>query len=142
MCRSIVALIRCICDPGFVPDSTGANCTDVDECAADPLSACRSGQCVNTEGGHECQCSGEGMEPLVDEEDGVMGCVDRRLGGCYLDRSSTGKCLVPVAISASRSACCCSVGVAWGPKCQDCPQRGTEEYSRICPGGDGFQPNR
>ncbi len=86
---------RCVCDLGFAPDSlTGANCTDVDECAEDPLSACRFGRCVNREGGHDCLCEGEGMEPLEeeDQEGGgavVRGCVDRRRGGCYLQRNVT-----------------------------------------------------
>ena len=137
---------RC-CDPGFAPDgSSSGNCTDVDECAEDPLSACRFGRCLNTEGGHECVCEGEGMEPVVGEDGGVRGCVDRRAGGCYLQRNVTSNslpaCGGPVAVSVSRSACCCSVGVAWGRRCQECPAPGSEEHGRICPGGGGFQPNR
>ncbi len=45
-------------------------------------------------------------------------------------------------MSVSRSSCCCSAGVAWGQQCQECPVKGSEEFRRICPGGDGFQPNR
>lgn len=35
-------------------------------------------------------------------------------------------------------ACCCSVGVAWGPECDECPERGTPEYEQLCPRGPGF----
>ena len=41
----------------------------------------------------------------------------------------------------SRSSCCCSVGSAWGPDCEKCPEPGTEEFALVCPGGIGFQPN-
>ena len=39
---------------GYQLDSTGSNCTDVDECS-DPQT-CRRGECVNNEGGYECKC--------------------------------------------------------------------------------------
>lgn len=35
-------------------------------------------------------------------------------------------------------ACCCSVGVAWGPECDECPDKGTPEYAQLCPRGPGF----
>ena len=42
----------------------------------------------------------------------------------------------------SRSACCCSgTAKAWGPNCEQCPDKGTEEHKMVCPGGYGFKPN-
>ncbi len=80
-----------MCDPGFELSPSGSNCTDIDECAVDPASACRFGRCVNRLGGHDCLCEGEGMEPVEEDEDGrgVRGCVDRRVGGCYMQRNIT-----------------------------------------------------
>ena len=51
--------------------------------------------------------------------------------------------LIQIVISShySRSSCCCSVGSAWGPDCEKCPEPGTEEFALVCPGGIGFQPN-
>lgn len=44
---TLVHVHRCICDPGFTLDSSGANCTDVNECE-DRL-ACQYGECINNE---------------------------------------------------------------------------------------------
>jgi TB domain len=41
----------------------------------------------------------------------------------------------------TRATCCCSVGKAWGPRCEDCPAPESEEYSNLCPGGKGYRPN-
>ena len=50
-------------------------------------------------------------------------------------------CGSPLGEDVSRSSCCCSVGAAWGPRCEECPQEGTAEFAMICPGGKGFHPN-
>jgi len=73
------------------------------------------------------------------------GCVDRRTGSCYSDfnvtRTGHKICGSPLGEEGPRSACCCSVGVAWGPDCEKCPEPGTAEFDLVCPGGIGFQPN-
>lgn len=43
----------CVCNVGY----TGPNCTDVDECAADPNLCQANAYCTNTEGGHTCTCN-------------------------------------------------------------------------------------
>jgi len=53
-CVNEVGRFRCECHAGFEVDSTGGNCTDVDECR-DPDS-CLYGLCLNTPGGHVCRC--------------------------------------------------------------------------------------
>lgn len=81
--------------------------------------------------------------------------IDRRKSQCYLDTqddfiSSRGRrpgqfgpreCTRPVGDLMTRATCCCSVGNAWGPLCESCPNVGSEEYNNMCPGGSGFRPN-
>ncbi len=50
-------------------------------------------------------------------------------------------CGSPLGEEGPRSSCCCSVGSAWGPDCEKCPEPGTAEFDLVCPGGIGFQPN-
>jgi len=50
-------------------------------------------------------------------------------------------CGSPLGEEGPRSSCCCSVGAAWGPDCEKCPEPGTAEFDLVCPGGIGFQPN-
>ena len=50
-------------------------------------------------------------------------------------------CGQALGTEVSRSSCCCSVGLAWGPRCEQCPQPGTPEYDLVCPGGPGYHPN-
>ena len=73
------------------------------------------------------------------------GCVDKRTGFCYSDfnvtRTGHKVCGSPLGEEGPRSACCCSVGTAWGPDCEKCPEPGTPEFDLVCPGGVGFQPN-
>lgn len=35
-------------------------------------------------------------------------------------------------LSISRAQCCCTLGVAWGPECELCPQPGTPERLELC----------
>lgn len=33
----------------------------------------------------------------------------------------------------SRAECCCTMGAAWGSKCEFCPLESTQEYLQLCP---------
>uniref|UniRef100_A0A7N6F8T4 Latent-transforming growth factor beta-binding protein 4 n=1 Tax=Anabas testudineus TaxID=64144 RepID=A0A7N6F8T4_ANATE len=82
-CRNTVGSYRCICKPGYVPDSTFTTCIS------------------NT--------------PAIPEEKGA----------CFRLVSSGRQCLHPVSAQLSKQLCCCSVGKAWGPRCDKCPPPGT-----------------
>uniref|UniRef100_A0A8C3G947 Fibrillin-1 n=1 Tax=Cyclopterus lumpus TaxID=8103 RepID=A0A8C3G947_CYCLU len=119
-----------ICGKGFARVK-GNVCEDVNECQVFP-GVCINGKCLNTPGSFICQCP-PGM--TVD----VTGrtCIDLRMEHCYLTHEDE-RCGAAIAGKQRVDACCCSVGVAWGPECDECPERGTPEYIQLCPRGPGF----
>lgn len=62
---------------------------------------------------------------------------DLRTEQCYLTHEDE-RCGTPISGRHRVDACCCSVGVAWGPECDECPEKGTPEYTQLCPRGPGF----
>ena len=62
---------------------------------------------------------------------------DLRTEQCYLTHEDE-RCGAPIPGKHRVDACCCSVGVAWGPECDECPEKGTQDYARLCPRGPGF----
>ena len=66
---------RCICDPGYELSRSGRSCEDIDECLRSP---CRSGDCVNTDGGFDCAC----QDGFTLGPDGRT-CADTVLAPCY-----------------------------------------------------------
>lgn len=76
---------------------------------------------------------------------GLLSFTDRREGECFLDvvslRGDHGICRDPLGDPVTRSTCCCSIGKAWGPRCEVCPPEDSDEYEQLCPGGRGFRPN-
>ncbi|XP_043193529.1 fibrillin-2-like isoform X1 [Amphibalanus amphitrite] len=136
-CENIYGMFRCICDEGYQLDKTGGNCTDVDECV-NPQ-ACMFGTCINTDGGYVCKCPPN--HELIEQG---TGCVDRRLAQCFVEvEEIRGRnvCSMMTGQQVTRATCCCSVGRAWGPTCQLCPQPNTPEYDQLCPNGFGYRPN-
>ncbi|KAM9409241.1 fibrillin-1 isoform 1-T1 [Pholidichthys leucotaenia] len=119
-----------ICSKGFARVK-GNVCEDVDECEVFP-GVCINGKCVNTQGSFFCQCP-QGMTVDVS---GRM-CIDLRTEHCYLTHDDE-RCGTPISGKHRVDACCCSVGVAWGPECDECPEKGTPEYAQLCPRGPGF----
>ncbi|XP_052001305.1 latent-transforming growth factor beta-binding protein 1-like isoform X3 [Xyrauchen texanus] len=59
-------------------------------------------------------------------------------GACFRLVSSGTQCFHPVSTQLSKQLCCCSVGKAWGPRCDRCPLPGTAAFKEICPGGMGY----
>lgn len=74
----------------------------------------------------------------------VLKIVDKREGRCYMeveDRGGQRLCHHEMGSAVSKATCCCSVGKAWGSRCESCPEVETEEYKTLCPGGTGYRPN-
>ncbi|KAF7284743.1 hypothetical protein GWI33_021612 [Rhynchophorus ferrugineus] len=134
ICENTLGMFRCECHEGYKLDGSGGNCTDIDECES-PLS-CLYGECSNTEGSFKCDCPPN--YELIAEGNA---CIDRRTSRCFMEVQGPGRCDEPTADYVSKASCCCSVGKAWGPRCELCPLPNSQEYQQLCPGGLGYKPN-
>ncbi|PVD20223.1 hypothetical protein C0Q70_20719 [Pomacea canaliculata] len=139
-CENVFGMFRCACNQGYKLDATGGNY--IDECQNSDN--CQYGTCINQQGSYLCQCP-----PNFESNPTGTGCVDRRMGRCYMDvplyeSGRLGVCDDEIARDVSRATCCCTVGLGWGEVpgfCEPCPKNGTAERSNLCPGGPGFRPN-
>ncbi|KAJ8252437.1 hypothetical protein COCON_G00217490 [Conger conger] len=118
------------CTKGYAR-ARGTVCEDVNECEVFP-GVCINGKCVNTDGSFICQCPGG----MTADSTGRT-CIDLRTEQCYLTHEDE-RCGAAIPGRHRVDACCCSVGVAWGLECDECPQKGSSEYSQLCPRGQGF----
>ncbi|MGH0119001.1 UNVERIFIED_CONTAM: hypothetical protein FKN15_003550, partial [Acipenser sinensis] len=123
---------HCCATMGAAWGSPCAPCEpDVNECEVFP-GVCTNGKCVNTVGSFICQCpSGMTLDATG------RTCVDLRMEFCYLTHEDE-RCSSPIPSKHRVDACCCSVGAAWGPECDECPEKRTPEYDQLCPRGPGF----
>ncbi|CAL8298159.1 unnamed protein product [Merluccius merluccius] len=113
-----------------------SHCQDVNECQLQGV--CPNGECLNTVGSYRCRCKA-GFMP----DPSLATCipytaVEEEKGACFRLITTGRQCLHPVSAQLSKQLCCCSVGKAWGPRCDPCPLPGTAKFIDICPGGMGY----
>ncbi|KAF6210291.1 hypothetical protein GE061_013395 [Apolygus lucorum] len=136
-CENIFGLFKCICNEGFQLDHTGGNCTDINEC--ENPGACRFGTCENTKGSFVCKCP-----PNYQLTPTKNACVDKRESRCYksvttIDGRSS--CSQETGHPVTKATCCCTLGKAWGSRCEVCPEYGSKAFRELCPAGQGYRPN-
>uniref|UniRef100_A0A3Q1ATM8 Latent-transforming growth factor beta-binding protein 3 n=1 Tax=Amphiprion ocellaris TaxID=80972 RepID=A0A3Q1ATM8_AMPOC len=104
------------------------HCQDINECSIQGV--CQNGDCLNTLGSFKCSCkSGFVLERNQ--------CVAEQ-AQCFRIASDARGCEHPLQTDITQEMCCCTVGKAWGPNCERCPQVGTVAFSKICPAGKGY----
>ncbi|XP_028844471.1 latent-transforming growth factor beta-binding protein 1 isoform X2 [Denticeps clupeoides] len=113
------------------------SCQDINECLIQGV--CPNGDCMNTHGSYRCIC-----RPGFMPDSSLTGCIPNtpappeEKGSCFRLVGMGKQCLHPVSTQLSKQLCCCSVGKAWGPRCDKCPLPGTAAFKEICPGGMGY----
>ncbi|KAM6956613.1 latent-transforming growth factor beta-binding protein 1 [Aplochiton taeniatus] len=114
-----------------------SHCQDINECQLQGI--CPDGDCVNTVGSYRCRCKpGFIPDPTLSSCIPDTPAVQEEKGPCFRLVSTGRQCLHPVSAQLSKQLCCCSVGKAWGPRCDKCPPPGTGKFQEICPGGMGY----
>ncbi|XP_064173266.1 latent-transforming growth factor beta-binding protein 1 isoform X1 [Anguilla rostrata] len=112
-------------------------CQDINECQLQGV--CPNGVCVNAMGSFRCSC-----KPGFIPDSSLRTCIPdtpavrEEKGACFRLVGLGKQCLHPVSVQLSKQLCCCSVGKAWGPRCDKCPSPGTAAFKEICPGGMGY----
>ncbi|KFM70042.1 Fibrillin-2, partial [Stegodyphus mimosarum] len=129
-CKNLIGSFMCICPDGYEQVGIADDCADIDECRT-IAGVCANGRCVNTRGSYRCECY-PGFEPSRTQKE----CIDVRSGSCFSLPSCSSQ--AQDVRGMTKADCCCGMGVAWGPRCELCPPRGSKEYNDLCPNGDGF----
>uniref|UniRef100_A0A452GLK2 Latent transforming growth factor beta binding protein 3 n=1 Tax=Gopherus agassizii TaxID=38772 RepID=A0A452GLK2_9SAUR len=110
------------------------HCQDINECVMQGV--CQNGECLNTQGSFRCACKpGHMLGPSRSQ------CVPEKSGEkslCFRLVSSELQCQHPLPTKLTRQMCCCSVGKAWGSRCERCPADGAAAFKEICPAGKGY----
>nr|XP_048714217.1 latent-transforming growth factor beta-binding protein 3 isoform X3 [Caretta caretta] len=110
------------------------HCQDINECAMQGV--CQNGECLNTQGSFRCACKpGHMLGPSRSQ------CVPEKSGEkslCFRLVSPELQCQHPLPTKLTRQMCCCSVGKAWGARCERCPADGAAAFKEICPAGKGY----
>ncbi|ERE77893.1 latent-transforming growth factor beta-binding protein 3 [Cricetulus griseus] len=108
--------------------------TDINECAMPGM--CRHGDCLNNPGSYRCVCpSGHSLGPSRTQ---CIADKPEEKSLCFRLVSTEHQCQHPLTTRLTRQLCCCSVGKAWGARCQRCPADGTAAFKEICPAGKGY----
>ncbi|XP_040269935.1 fibrillin-1 [Bufo bufo] len=119
-----------VCGKGFAR-TKGNICQDVNECEVFP-GICTNANCRNTVGSFICECP-----PGMKVDASGRTCIDIRVETCYLKHEEE-ECSAAISGRHRMDACCCSIGAAWGPDCEECPPKATPEFEILCPRGPGF----
>lgn len=150
-CKNLIGSFMCICPPGYQQIGMTDECKDVDECAINS-GLCRNGQCVNVEGSYQClcydgfeqspdgkSCIGTGIKKRIEKSRlcaamlHVRFFLDRRMGYCFL-QTIGGRCTARTSDlkTVTKADCCCTMGAAWGPHCEICPTKDSDNYNELC----------
>ncbi|XP_068922385.1 latent-transforming growth factor beta-binding protein 3 isoform X2 [Petaurus breviceps papuanus] len=110
------------------------HCQDINECAMPGM--CRHGDCLNSPGSYRCVCPpGHSLGPSRTQ---CLAEKPEEKSLCFRLVSPDLQCQHPLTTHLTRQMCCCSVGKAWGARCQRCPADGTAAFKEICPAGKGY----
>ncbi|KAF4084511.1 hypothetical protein AMELA_G00129520 [Ameiurus melas] len=134
--KQSIPLLEC---PHGYKRFNSTRCIDVNECQLSGV--CPNGNCINTPGSYRCLC-----QPGFIPDSTLTSCYpeapppvrEEERGACFRVFGGGHQCLHPVSTELSKQLCCCSVGKAWGGKCERCPLPGTAAFKEICPGGLGY----
>nr|XP_013006419.1 latent-transforming growth factor beta-binding protein 3 [Cavia porcellus] len=111
-----------------------SHCQDINECAMPGM--CRHGDCLNSLGSYRCICPpGHSLGPSRTQ---CIADKPEEKSLCFRLVSPEHQCQHPLTTRLTRQLCCCSVGKAWGARCQRCPADGTAAFKEICPAGKGY----
>lgn len=126
---------------------------DINECSMQGV--CQNGDCLNTLGSFKCSCkAGWVLErngcvgECLAQFHPILGssCTNwnppsppslsapsdleapAEQGQCYRIVSESRGCEHALPTYLTQVVCCCTVGKAWGPNCEPCPQMGTGEH--------------
>ncbi|ELK24341.1 Latent-transforming growth factor beta-binding protein 3 [Myotis davidii] len=106
----------------------------INECAMPGM--CRHGDCLNNPGSYRCVCPpGHSLGPSRTQ---CIADKPEEKSLCFRLVSPEHQCQHPLTTRLTRQLCCCSVGKAWGARCQRCPADGTAAFKEICPAGKGY----
>ncbi|KAF0043033.1 hypothetical protein F2P81_004370 [Scophthalmus maximus] len=151
-CKNSQGSFVCLCTTGSSLDSSGLECIETtkstcwlkivnNRCEVNINGATLKSHCCSTLGeAWNSPCAKCEKDPICSKGFArVRGnvCEDLRTEQCYLTHEDE-RCGAPIPGKHRVDACCCSVGVAWGPECDECPEKGAPEYSQLCPRGPGF----
>ncbi|XP_051723212.1 latent-transforming growth factor beta-binding protein 1 isoform X4 [Ctenopharyngodon idella] len=142
-CQNTIGSFSCQCDQGFKDSQDGQGCVDVNECEV-LGNVCGEAICENHEGSYLCLCPDETQE--FDRNSGKcfstppVTSVERK--ECYFNMNDENLCDKVLASSMTKEECCCTLGAGWGDNCEvhPCPIPGTDQFSQMCPAGQGYIP--
>ncbi|KAL0994072.1 hypothetical protein UPYG_G00117430 [Umbra pygmaea] len=130
--QSIIEYYGSTCPQGF-KRLNSTHCQDINECTMQGV--CQNGECLNTQGSFLCACK-PGF--TLDRTRCVESPYPVDQGQCFLTVTEAGLCDNALGTRLSQELCCCTVGKAWGSKCERCPRDGTASFRKICPAGKGY----